>query len=55
MTPLMKFFGWWLSLWDFLILLPFAIYFGYKIIKWIIGKLKKQPQEGEIETPDVES
>lgn len=49
----LSFFGWWLSLWDFLILLPFAIYFGYKIIKWIISKLNKQPQ-GEIETPDVE-
>ena len=52
----LSFFGWWLSLWDFLILLPFAIYFGYKGVKWIINKLKnKQPQEGEIETPDVES
>ncbi len=51
MTPLMKFFGWL----DVIIATPFAIYLGYKIIKWIIGKLKKQPQEGEIETPDVES
>jgi len=51
MIPLMKFFGWF----DVIIATPFAIYFGYKIIKWIIGKLKKQPQEGEIETPDVES
>ncbi len=50
MTPLMKFFGWL----DVIIATPFAIYLGYKIIKWIIGKLKKQPQE-EIETPDVES
>jgi hypothetical protein len=47
----MKFFGWF----DVIIATPFAIYLGYKIIKWIIGKLKKQPQEGEIETPDVES
>lgn len=47
----MKFFGWF----DVIIATPFAIYFGYKIIKWIISKLKKQPQEGEIETPDVES
>ena len=47
----MKFFGWL----DVIIATPFAIYLGYKIIKWIIGKLKKQPQEGEIETPDVES
>ena len=46
----MKFFGWL----DVIIATPFAIYLGYKIIKWIIGKLKKQPQEGEIETPDVE-
>ena len=51
MTPLMKFFGWL----DVIIATPFAIYLGYKIIKWIIGKLKKQPQEGEIDTPDVES
>ncbi len=51
MIPLMKFFGWF----DVIIATPFAIYFGYKIIKWIISKLKKQPQEGEIETPDVES
>jgi len=51
MTLLMKFFGWF----DVIIATPFAIYLGYKIIKWIIGKLKKQPQEGEIETPDVES
>ena len=51
MIPLMKFFGWF----DVIIATPFAIYFGYKGIKWIIGKLKKQPQEGEIETPDVES
>jgi hypothetical protein len=47
----MKFFGWF----DVIIATPFAIYLGYKIIKWIIGKLKKQPQEGEIDTPDVES
>jgi len=51
MIPLMKFFGWF----DVIIATPFAIYLGYKIIKWIIGKLKKQPQEGEIDTPDVES
>ncbi len=51
MTLLMKFFGWF----DVIIATPFAIYFGYKGIKWIIGKLKKQPQEGEIETPDAES
>ena len=51
MIPLMKFFGWF----DVIIATQFAIYFGYKGIKWIIGKLKKQPQEGEIETPDAES
>ena len=51
MTLLMKFFGWF----DVIIATPFAIYLGYKIIKCIIGKLKKQPQDGEIETPDVES
>ena len=51
MTPLISFFGWF----DIIIATPFAIYFGNKIIKWIIGKLKKQPQEGEIDTPDVES
>jgi hypothetical protein len=51
MILLMKFFGWL----DVIIATPFAIYFGYKGVKWIIGKLKKQPQEGEIETPDVES
>lgn len=51
MTPLISFFGWF----DIFIATPFVLYFGYKIIKWIIGKLKKQPQEGEIETPDVES
>jgi hypothetical protein len=51
MTPLISFFGWF----DVIIATPFAIYFGYKGAKWIIGKLKKQPQEGEIETPDVES
>ena len=51
MIPLMKFFGWF----DVIIATPFAIYFVYKGIKWIIGKLKKQPQEGEIETPDAES
>jgi len=48
---LMKFFGWF----DIIIATPFVLYFGYKGVKWIIGKLKKQPQEGEIETPDVES
>ena len=51
MTLLMKFFGWF----DVIIATPFAIYLGYKGVKWIISKLKKQPQEGEIETPDVES
>lgn len=51
MTPLISFFGWF----DIIVVTPFVLYFGYKIIKWIIGKLKKQPQEGEIETPDVES
>ena len=51
MIPLISFFGWL----DIIVVTPFAIYFGYKIIKWIIGKLKKQPQEGEIETHDVES
>ena len=51
MTPLISFFGWF----DVIIATPFAIYFGYEIVKWIISKLKKQPQEGEIETPDVES
>ena len=51
MTPLISFFGWF----DVIIATHFAIYFGHKIIKWIISKLKKQPQEGEIETPDVES
>ena len=51
MTPLISFFGWF----DIIVISPFVLYFGYKIIKWIIGKLKKQPQEGEIDTPDVES
>ena len=51
MILLMKFFGWL----DVIVVTPFVLYFGYKGIKWIIGKLKKQPQEGEIETPDVES
>ena len=51
MTPLILFFGWF----DIIVVTPFVLYFGYKGIKWIIGKLKKQPQEGEIETPDVES
>ena len=52
MTPLISFFGWF----DVIIATPFVLYFGYKGVKWIIGKLKnKQPQEGEIETPDVES
>ena len=51
MTPLISFFGWF----DIIVVTPFAIYFGYKGVKWIIGKLKKQPQEGEIDTPDVES
>ena len=51
MIPLISFFGWF----DIIIATPFVLYFGYKIIKWIISKLKKQPQEGEIETPDVES
>ncbi len=51
MTPLISFFGWF----DIIMATPFAIYFGYKGVKWIIGKLKKQPQEGEIETPDAES
>ena len=51
MIPLISFFGWF----DIIVVTPFAIYLGYKIIKWIIGKLKKQPQEGEIDTPDVES
>ena len=51
MIPLMKFFGWFYII----IATPFVLYFGYKGVKWIIGKLKKQPQEGEIETPDVES
>ena len=51
MIPLISFFGWF----DIIVVTPFVLYFGYKIIKWIISKLKKQPQEGEIETPDVES
>ena len=51
MTPLISFFGWF----DIIVVTPFVLYFGYKGIKRIIGKLKKQPQEGEIETPDVES
>ena len=51
MIPLISFFGWF----DIIVVTPFVLYFGYKIIKWIIGKLKKQPQEGEIETPDAES
>ena len=51
MTTLISFFGWF----DIIIATPFVLYFGYKITKWIIGKLKnKQPQE-EIDTPDVES
>jgi hypothetical protein len=50
MIPLISFFGWF----DIIIATPFVLYFGYKIIKWIIGKLKKQPQE-KIDTPDVES
>ena len=51
MTTLISFFGWF----DIIIATPFVLYFGYKIIKWIIVKLKnKQPQE-EINTPDVES
>ena len=51
MTTLISFFGWF----DIIVVTPFVLYFGYKIIKWIIGKLKKQPLEGEIDTPDVES
>ena len=51
MTPLISFFGWF----DIIVVTPFVLYFGYKGVKWIIGKLKKQPQEGEIDTPDVES
>ena len=51
MKALISFFGWF----DIIVISPFALYFGYKGIKWIIGKLKKQPQEGEIDTPDVES
>ena len=50
MTTLISFFGWF----DVIIATPFVLYFGYKGVKWIIGKLKKQPQE-EIDTPDVES
>ena len=50
MTTLISFFGWF----DIIVVTPFVLYFGYKGIKWIIGKLKKQPQE-EIDTPDVES
>ena len=49
MTPLISFFGWF----DIIVVTPFGLYFGYKGAKWIIGKLKKQPQE-EINTPDVE-
>ena len=51
MIPLISFFGWF----DIIVVTPFVLYFSYKGIKWIIGKLKKQPQEGEIDTPDVES
>ena len=51
MMPLISFFGWF----DIIVATPFVLYFGYKGIKWIIEKLKKQPQEGEIDTPDVES
>ena len=50
MIPLISFFGWF----DIIVVTPFVLYFGYKGIKWIIGKLKKHPQE-EIDTPDVES
>lgn len=49
MKALISFFGWF----DIIVVSPFALYFGYKGAKWIIGKLKKQPQE-EINTPDVE-
>ena len=46
MTPLMKFFGW------FDIIIATLLFISAtKGVKWIIGKLKKQPQEGEIETP----
>jgi len=51
MIPLISFFGWF----DIIVVTPFVLYFGYKGVKWIIGKLKKQPQEGEIDTPDAES
>ena len=51
MIPLISIFGWF----DIIVVTPFVLYFGYKGIRWIIGKLKKQPQEGEIDTPDVES
>ena len=51
MKALISFFGWF----DIIVICPFVLYFGYKGVKWIIGKLKKQPQEGEIDTPDVES
>ena len=51
MIPLISFCGWF----DIIVVTPFVLYFGYKGVKWIIGKLKKQPQEGEIDTPDVES
>ena len=52
MTPLISFFGWF----DIIIATPFVLYFGYKIIKWIISKLKKTTAEGgTTQTPDVES
>jgi hypothetical protein len=52
MTTLISFFGWF----DIIIATPFVLYFGYKIIKWIISKLKKTTAEGgTTQTPDVES
>lgn len=41
MTPLISFFGWF----DIIVVSPFALYFGYKAVKWIVSKFKNSTTE----------
>jgi len=41
MIPLISFFGWF----DIIVVSPFALYFGYKSVKWIVSKFKSSTTE----------
>ena len=41
MKALISFFGWF----DIIVISPFALYFGYKGVKWILSKFKSSTTE----------